>query len=795
MAMTTSFLTLAVVFMPALCDNYPVIQSNDVVSNYSYKLLTSVPTNVPSNTTVLDLSHNYIQKLETRDFSYLSDLRVLIVSYNQINELDSNVFDANVCLEYLDLSNNRLENISNTFPVLLRHLDISSNNFSTLSVCRGLTNLLQLEYLGLGAANILKSDLETVSHLRFRQVFIDLNGLYKYENSSLLVLNTNLLHLASLFDQKDLFNVLFDAVSTSKFLELDNFGKWEEGKFPDEHISTIINNSRVSHLTMRNFGIPWNKLVLILQKIWHSSLESLHLHNLTIQGFIDYIEFDYFNTSMKELLVEHVAIQFFLFNQSHLYGLFSEMNIKNLTIKHSNLLFMTCPRKPSTFQYIDFSNNAVTDDIFQNCLTLTKLKTLKLAGNKLQKLSKVSLMTEKMSSLQYLDVRNNPLDYSEEDCYWSPSIRKLNMASCSLPNSVFRCLPKNVTMVNLYKNDISNVPLKNADLINLEHLDLGYNRLSDLPDCTLFPRLMTINVEYNQFPYPSPESLQNCSGLKQINIGNNPFHCFCEIKKFLNERRKSPGKFIGWPDAYLCERPDDVRGMRLSDFYLPDMYCNVFIMVPVIVVPIIIGLFLIFGLCKYFDVPWFFKMIWQLLRTKQRTRKSKKGYQELKKDFSFHAFISYSENDASWVKNVLLPSVQSMNDIRICQHERNFTPGKSIVENIITCIDNSYKSVFVLSPHFVQSEWCHYELYFAQHKLYSENTDNLILILLEPIPQYLIPSRYFKLKALMKQRTYLEWPREKSKHALFWANLRAAISINLSDFEQESSVSIPSVSA
>ncbi|KAM4053328.1 toll-like receptor 6 isoform 1-T4 [Anomaloglossus baeobatrachus] len=789
-----SIVTLAALFMPALCDNYPVIRSNDVVYNYSYKSLSSVPTDVPANTTVLDLSHNDIPTLEAKDFSYLLDLRVLVVSYNQITEMDSNIFDANLNLEYLDLSNNRLENISNTFPVRLCHLDVSSNNFSTLSVCTGFTNLQQLEYLGLGAANILKFDLESISHLHLQQVFLDLKGLDKYENSSLLVLNTNLLYLSSLSDQKDLFNVLFDAVNTSKILELDNFGKWVEGRVPDEYISSIINNSRVSHLTLRNLGTPWIKLVGILQKIWHSSLESLHLHSLTIQGLIFHIPFDYVNTSMKELLIEGVAIELFIFNQGSLYGLFSEMNIKNLTIKHSNLLFMTCPSKLSTFEYIDFSDNAVTDDIFQNCLTLTKLKTLKLAGNKLQKLSKVSLMTESMSSLYYVDVRNNPLDYSDEDCYWSPSIRKLNMASCSLPNSVFRCLPKNVTMVNLYKNDISNVHLKKTHLINLEHLDLGYNRLSDLPDCTLFPRLMTMNVEYNQFPYPSTESLQNCSGVKQINIGNNPFHCFCELKKFLNERRKSPGKFIGWPDAYVCERPDDLKGVRLSDFYLPEMYCNVFIMVPVIIVPIIIGIFLMFALCKYFDVPWFCKMIWQLLRTKQRTRRSKKGYQELKKDFSFHAFISYSENDASWVKSVLLPSVQSMSDLRICQHERNFTPGKSIVENIITCIDNSYKSVFVLSPHFVQSEWCHYELYFAQHKLYSENTDNLILILLEPIPQYLIPSRYFKLKALMKQRTYLEWPQEKSKHALFWANLRAAISINLSEIEHETSVSIPSVS-
>ncbi|KAM3940524.1 toll-like receptor 6 [Leptodactylus fuscus] len=789
------FLTLATVFIQAPCDAHPVLKSDDVIGNFSYKSLTKVPPNLSPNTTILDLSHNNIKKLDATDFGYLLDLKVLILSHNQITELVSKVFSSNFYLEYLDLSNNRLENISCTFPSRLRHLDISSNNFTSLSFCRGFANLLGLEYLGLGAANILKLDLESVSHLPLQQVFIDLKGLYKYENSSLLVLNTNRLHLSTISDHKDIFSVLFDAVNTTKFLELSNFGKWERGKHYDDYVSTIVSNSQLTHLTLRNLGVPWIDFIRILQKLWQSSLESLHVHNFTVQDVILKAPFDYTNTSMKELLFDHVAVEVFLFSQKDLYRLFSEMNIKNLTITNSNLLYMLCPSKPSTLEHIDFSNNALTDDIFQNCLTLTKLKTLKLSVNKLQSLSQVSLMTERMTSLQYLDVSQNPLNYAGKDCRWSPIIGRLNMESCSLSSSVFQCLPKNIKTVNLRRNDISNVPLDTTNLTNLEDLDLGYNRLSDLPDCTLFPSLTTINVEYNQLPYPSPESLKNCSGLKQINIGNNPFHCYCGIKKFISEKSRSPGKFIGWPDDYVCERPDELKGVKLEDFYLPEMYCNVFIMVPIIVVPIIVGVFLIFALCKHFDVPWFVKMVWKWVRTKQRTRSSKNGYQELRRDFAFHAFISYSENDASWVKNILLPSIQSMKDIRICQHERNFTPGKSIVENIINCIDNSYKSIFVLSPHFVQSEWCHYELYFAHHKLYSENTDNLILILLEPIPQYLIPSRYFKLKALMKQRTYLEWPKEKSKHTLFWANLRAAISISLSESEQESSVSVPSESS
>ncbi|XP_029788164.1 toll-like receptor 10 isoform X2 [Suricata suricatta] len=105
-----------------------------------------------------------------------------------------------------------------------------------------------------------------------------------------------------------------------------------------------------------------------------------------------------------------------------------------------------------------------------------------------------------------------------------------------------------------------------------------------------------------------------------------------------------------------------------------------------------------------------------------------------------------------------------------CLHEENFDPGKSITENIMNCIEKSCKSIFVLSPNFVQSEWYHYELYFA-HNRFQENFDDITFILLEPIPLCCIPTKYPKLKALMEKKAYLEWPKDRHKCGLFWANL------------------------
>lgn len=184
-------------------------------------------------------------------------------------------------------------------------------------------------------------------------------------------------------------------------------------------------------------------------------------------------------------------------------------------------------------------------------------------------------------------------------------------------------------------------------------------------------------------------------------------------------------------------------------------------------------------LCHRLDAPWYLGMIWQWAKAKHRARTQLVRPEDLER-VVFHAFVSYSQNDAEWVKCQLLPNLEgSGGGLHICRHERDFVPGKTIVENIICCIERSRRCVFILSAHFVRSEWCHYELYFASHQHLASGSQNVILVLLEPLPQYLVPSKYNQLKAMMNRHTYLEWPQDRAKHRLFWANLRAALQADL----------------
>ncbi|NWV29557.1 TLR1 protein, partial [Origma solitaria] len=545
-------------------------------------------------------------------------------------------------------------------------------------------------------------------------------------------------------------------------------------------LSNFRQGSMLQNLTLTNVSVNWNALMDIFQTVWHSSIEYFNINNVTQLSDVERYDFNYSETFMKALTVNKILITDLYFSQDDIYRIFADMNIADMTISDSEMLHMLCPSSQSPLRYLNFLKNDLTDLLFQNCNNLLQLETLILQKNKFERLSKVSFMTSHMKSLKYLDMSSNLLrhDGAEVQCQWAESLTELDLSSNQLADAVFECLPVNVKKLSLRNNQISNVPKGVAELKSLEELNLASNRLADLPGCSDFTSLQFLNVEMNSILTPSAEFFQSCPRVRELQAGHNPFKCSCELQDFIGVVRRSGGRLFGWPVAYVCEYPEGLRGTELKDFHLSRLACNTTLL---LVTALLLTLLLVAAvafLCIYLDVPWYVRMTWQWTQTKRRAWHDSPGEEGTM--LQFHAFISYSERDSLWVKNELMPNLEKGEGcVQLCQHERNFIPGKSIVENIINCIEKSYKSIFVLSPNFVQSEWCHYELYFAHHKLFSENSNSLILILLEPIPPYLIPARYHKLKALMAKRTYLEWPKERSKRALFWANLRAAISINL----------------
>ncbi|XP_004867751.1 toll-like receptor 1 [Heterocephalus glaber] len=744
--------------------------------------LTHVPKDLSLKTTTLNISQNYISEVQSSDILSLSELKILILSHNKIQYLDLSVFKFNQELEYLDLSHNKLRTISCHPTVNFKHLDLSFNAFDALPICKEFGNLSQLKFLGLSATQLQKSSVQPIAHLNISEVLLVLGDSYgeKEEPDGLQDFNTRSLHVV--FPTKKEFHFILDvSVSTAVNLELSNIKcvlHDNECYFLDV-LSKLQKKPRLSKLTLNNIETTWNTLINIIHIGWHTNMEYFSISNVKLQGQLDLKKFDYSNTSLKALSIQQVVSDVFSFPQSNIYSIFSNMKIQNLTVSGTRMLHMLCPSQISPFLYLDFSNNLLTDTIFKNCATLIALKTLSLKMNQLKELANIILMTKEMKSLQQLDISQNSLRYGDDEntCSWAESLLSLNMSSNTLTDSVFRCLPPKVKVLDLHNNRITNIPKDVTRLEALQELNVAFNSLTDLPGCGTFSSLSALIIDHNSVSHPLADFFQNCQKIRSMKAGNNPFQCTCELREFIkNMNQVSSEVAWDWPDSYKCDYPESSKGILLKDFHVSPLSCSTTLLILTIVTTMLVLAATVTFLCCYFDLPWYLRMMCQWTQTRHRARNI--HLEELQRKLQFHAFISYSGHDSAWVKKELLPNLEKEN-LQICLHERNFVPGKSILENIINCIEKSYKSIFVLSPNFIRSEWCHYELYFAHHNLFHGDFDNLILILLESIPQYSIPSSYHKLKTLMARRTYLKWPTEKSKHGLFWANLRAAININL----------------
>ncbi|XP_015337511.1 toll-like receptor 10 [Marmota marmota marmota] len=756
-------------------------EEKELITNYSNMFLKKVPTDLTPTTTTLDLSYNLLFQVQNSDFHSLSKLKTLILCHNRIQQLDIKIFELNQELRYLDLSYNRLKTVTWYLLAGLRHLDLSFNDFDTVPICEEIGNMSHLEVLGLSGAKIQKSDFQKIAHLHLNTVLLGLRTLSYYEEGSLPILNTTELHIV-LPRNTNFWVLLHDGLKTSKILEMTNIDCKSQCVRHETQQNLILKNAKTSILLFNKVDLLWDDLLLIFQFVWHTSVEYFQIQNITFGGnvYLDRNSFDYSNTVMKAIKLEYVHFRIFNIPQDRMYLLFTNMNIENLTISDAQMPHMLFPNYPVSFRYLNLANNILTDDLFKKPTQLPYLKTLILEGNKLETLSLVSSFVNS-TPLMHLDLSQNLLQHNkDENCFWPETLITMNLSSNKFADSVFRCLPRSVQILDLNNNQIQTVPRESIHLKSLRELNIAFNFLTDLPGCSHFSRLSVLNIEMNFILSPSLDFFQSCQEVKILHAGRNPFRCTCELRDFIQLEKYSEGMMIGWSDSYICEYPLNLKGTRLKDVDLPELSCNTALLVVTIVaIMTILGVTMAFCYLRL-DLLWYLRMLVQWAQTWHRVRRT--AQEQLKSNVQFHAFISYSEHDSLWVKNELIPNLEKEDgSVLICLPERNFDPGKSIAENIISCIERSYKSIFVLSPNFVQSEWCHYELYFAQHTVFHERADRILLISLEPVPLYCIPTRFHELKALMEKKACLEWPKDRCKCGLFWANLRASINVNLSD--------------
>ncbi|XP_075466408.1 uncharacterized protein LOC142501040 isoform X1 [Ascaphus truei] len=122
----------------------------------------------------------------------------------------------------------------------------------------------------------------------------------------------------------------------------------------------------------------------------------------------------------------------------------------------------------------------------------------------------------------------------------------------------------------------------------------------------------------------------------------------------------------------------------------------------------------------------------------------------LSKSDKYHVFISYSSGDSIWVYGLIHKLEETFPSLRICYHERDFLPGKTIIDNMVECIQSSQKTLMVLSPDFVRSRWCLFEANLSMFRNCMGHKA-IVPIMLKPCPVPLHLSHLTYLEAIDAQ--------------------------------------------
>ncbi|KAM6071751.1 toll-like receptor 2 type-2 [Theristicus caerulescens] len=743
--------------------------------NCSSMGLDFIPPGLTDKITTLNLAHNRIKYIRSQDLQQAVNLRVLLLQSNKISSIDKDSFRSLGKLELLDLSNNSLAHLSPAWfghLFSLQHLHLQGNSYRDLGESSPFSSLRNLSSLHLGNpwfSTIRQGNFEGVELLD--KLWIDGGNLSQYEPGSLKSIK-KINHMIINIRSINVFSAIVrDLLHSVTWLEVRKiaFSIPAEMQLLRVMSSSFAQKISFKQTSLTDAIVP--DLVNILEDM--PKLVELEMTDCRLLGTGQWKTDLQANQSqtLRVLTIEKLYIeQFYLFTDLQtVVGLLSLFT--KVTVENTKVFLVPCSlsRHLVSLEYLDLSANLLGDQSLEHSACpggWPSLQTLNLSQNSLSDFKMTGKSLSHLRNLILLDISQNNFGEIPDVCEWPENLKSLNLSSTQIPR-LTTCIPPTLEVLDVSANNLKEFGLQ---LPFLKELYLAKNQLKTLPGAAPIPNLVAMSVRRNKLNSFSREEFESFKKMELLDASDNNFICSCEFLSFIQHQARIVQVLVGWPDKYICDSPLAVRGVQVGAVHLSLMECHRSLLVSLICALVFLVILVLVAVGYKYHAVWYLRMTWAWLRAKRKPKRAPL------KDICYDAFVSYSENDSDWVENVMVRELeQACPPFRLCLHKRDFVPGKWIVDNIIDCIEKSHKTLFVLSEHFVQSEWCKYELDFSHFRLFDENNDAAILILLEPIQSKAIPKRFCRLRKIMNTKTYLEWPLEEEQQQMFWFNLKIAL--------------------
>ncbi|XP_028419851.1 toll-like receptor 13 [Perca flavescens] len=594
-------------------------------------------------------------------------------------------------------------------------LSLSSNKLSEMSE-HSLRSNSQLRHLDLGRNQLSKVPLAIRGLSTMETLDLSSNYIAELDCNAFL----NLTRLTTL-------NLYQNLISKIKGCVFQNLNDLKELNIGENAVFTFDNNFRVGLQKLESLNLHNNRLLHLMSEDFSnlSCLRSLDLENDKCYNMNERAFQGLDNLQTLSITPGHYRKEMFI----------------GLTQLENLILHLTSKWELRSSQQKDYSP-------FSNLPNLKKL-ILKVYDTFLvpdinQDLLKGLKSLESLTSDNFFRKSLHPDTFKH-----TPQLKVLQIINSNLSHltpELFWQIP------NLQKLDLSNNKFRYLDFLG------GANLLT----------LRWLKFNGNEFSVINKTALQCLPALTYLDLNNNPLTCECSNVGFNQWVQSNNQTQVVNGHQYICAFPVSQKGNKFLDFDTSSCWIDAGFFCFIFSTCLI--LFTLLASFFYHFLRWHLAYAYYLflafIYDKRKGRKAS--------PLHYDAFVSYNVYDEAWVYEEMLPVLEGEQGWRLCLHHRDFEPGKPIVENITDAIYGSRKTICVISRHYLQSEWCSREIQMASYRLFNEQDDVLILLFMEDIPAREL-SLYYRMRSLVKRRTYLSWPQAGQHTGVFWENVRRAL--------------------
>ncbi|KAF3692125.1 Toll-like receptor 13 Precursor [Channa argus] len=768
-----------------------------------------------------------------KSVSNLTNLKILNLCFNHLTSLRHSNVSLPKSLTKLYVCRNNLSTLGcePSFLSFIKFLDLSYNSQLLATAFQGV-DLRQIIYLHLRSTSVKVVEFLKVSNISASHVDFSGTGL---NNESLLVDLCKLLKTRVKWIKN--FNLGSNRIRNLTKLSLQNCpkikGALDLSLNELKRISCL--NFLNSHRDIKSFDAEHNHLTYLptcktRSVVYFQNLEELSYRYNRILSVNSYAFYHTPNIKQLKLNINTIAflhrkalkglkrLETLRLDNNLLTDLFNDtfedninLHILNLRNNRISVIFNGTFLKLSNLTTLDLGGNKITHFEHSGLDGLKSLSKFYLDGNNLKQIDP-SLFRAFQQTLTALDLQSNQIAFFNEKTTCSPfvNLRKLSdlkldgqrphgltvippnffkglhsLKSLYLTNNNIVLLPPNafddltglhfltldnccVGAVNLQPGVFKN--LRNVTKLIVENMGIQNFSKEVFGNLT---KLHILQLNRNVMQQIQVNALESLPNLHYLDIRGIPLSCTCKNNLLQNWTLNNTNVQVVFLYTLSCEHDKKIKFYNFDtkvcyiDLGEYLFFCTAAVVFLFTVTPLLyVKLYWKMKYSYYVFCAWFREQ-WRKLREEEENCK-------------YDAFISYNSSDEQWIMDQLVPNLEGNgSSFKLCLHHRDFELGRYIVDNIVSAVYSSRKTICVVSRNFLQSEWCSLEIQLASYRLFDEHRDVLVLVFLEPISERQLSS-YHRMRKVMLKKTYLQWPGldctdPALAQDLFWNQLRRAM--------------------